>query len=86
MEEKAYIQQSTHNKNQAKAEEFLPCSMFQTNRIYLDCRNRTRILQNLAKYDSQKLENVPHIIYFNATRDHAKNEARHDVDEVRTIN
>ena len=42
------------DKNKVKYNEFLPCSIFQTGKIYLYHGNQTRVIQKLAKYDSQK--------------------------------
>ena len=52
---------------------------------YLYCGNRARVLQNLAKCDIHKCENVPCIIYFNSTRAHKTNNTRHGVDEIANI-
>ena len=54
-------------ENQYRVDDFLPGRMFQPNRIYLDFGNKTKILQNLAKYDINKFENVPHIIHYIST-------------------
>ena len=67
MGKNTYLQQMNYYENQYRADDFLPCSMFQPNKIYLDFGNKTRILQNLAKYDIKKCENLPHRIHFIST-------------------
>ena len=56
MGEKNYLQQLNYYENQSRADGIVPCSMFQPNKIYLDCGNKPRILQNLAKYDIKNVK------------------------------
>ena len=83
---KTCMQQSTCNQKQSRVGHSLPCSMFQPNKTYLGFVNQTRTIQNLAKSESQKGENVPHRIDFKTTRAYETNKTSHGSDKVVTIN
>ena len=86
MSETFYVKHPICDRNKSRSDEFIPCSMFWLNKIYLYCGNWIRIIQNVAKSYHQKLENVPHMIDLNSTRLHETNNTRRGFYKVTTTN